>query len=118
MENSPQLSPALLDGREKTHFVSEGNGRKTVIRYFSTITPKDDGSLILWQNPPRSFTGPQLKEYCLSKGLPLEVRAFPSTPMVHPSRVFHMHLKSFDVISNNKVCTMFRSTFPKCTTSP
>jgi len=46
--------------------------QEVVIRYFSTITPKDEGSLIVWTTPPSKFNGLELKAFCLQKGLPLE----------------------------------------------
>lgn len=50
----------------------EGKPQQVAIRYFSTITPKDEGSLILWQSPPNEFNGLELKAFCMQKGLPLE----------------------------------------------
>ena len=80
MSSQVSFAESLLDANDSPqhpdgYFERGGGiGKRVVIRYFSTTTPKDEGSLILWQNPPKNFSGLQLKAHCMSKGLPLEVR--------------------------------------------
>mmetsp|Transcript_22572 Transcript_22572/g.62664 ORF Transcript_22572/g.62664 Transcript_22572/m.62664 type:complete len:350 (-) Transcript_22572:333-1382(-) len=51
---------------------TEGNSRRGVaIRYFSTITPKDEGSVVFWTDAPERFTGDQLRGALIAKRVPI-----------------------------------------------
>ena len=54
----------------------DGSGRGGVaIRYFSTVTPKDEGSVVFWPDAPETFTGEQLRAVLDEKHVPLSVSA-------------------------------------------
>mmetsp|Transcript_22129 Transcript_22129/g.48571 ORF Transcript_22129/g.48571 Transcript_22129/m.48571 type:complete len:388 (-) Transcript_22129:278-1441(-) len=68
-------SPETDGGHHNTGRILADAGKteqNVVIRYFSTITPKDEGSLILWTSPPKAFNGLEVLAFCTGKGLPLE----------------------------------------------
>mmetsp|Transcript_49606 Transcript_49606/g.116986 ORF Transcript_49606/g.116986 Transcript_49606/m.116986 type:complete len:390 (+) Transcript_49606:46-1215(+) len=47
------------------------SSRAVIVRYFTTITPKEEGSLIHWRDCPEMFTGIDLRNALTSKGVPL-----------------------------------------------
>lgn len=49
------------------------SSRAVIVRYFTTITPKEEGSLIHWRDCPEMFTGIDLRNALTSKGVPLSV---------------------------------------------
>uniref|UniRef100_A0A0G4HH76 Uncharacterized protein n=1 Tax=Chromera velia CCMP2878 TaxID=1169474 RepID=A0A0G4HH76_9ALVE len=42
------------------------------VRYFTPITPKEEGSIVYWKKAPSEFTGTDLRKALEAKGLPLE----------------------------------------------
>ena len=48
---------------------------EVVIRYYTTITPKEEGSVIVWRDAPQKFNGTQIYQAMKNKGLPLNVSA-------------------------------------------
>jgi hypothetical protein len=55
-----------------------------VIRYFTSTTAKEAGSVVIWRDAPLKFSGTHILEAMIRKGVPLKVCDDMLTPHARP----------------------------------
>mmetsp|Transcript_23446 Transcript_23446/g.57865 ORF Transcript_23446/g.57865 Transcript_23446/m.57865 type:complete len:373 (+) Transcript_23446:170-1288(+) len=68
-----------------------------VIRYFTTITPKDEGSVVRWTDAPSVFSGIQLRNALVRKGIPLSS---------HHPQVYNKQYRGYENLDEDAVFRM------------